>query len=92
MDACQKSGYLRCSYTNGYKYKVENGRIYRKSWETDEVLMIYLSEKQVAEVDEFDIVDPYNNSRTWSFLRKIWREAREETTEEPIICKESDFE
>lgn len=92
MNVYKKKGFLSCNYTNGWKYKVEDCFLYAKNWETGDVTRVYLNEIQLKKVDEFDIIDPFNNTRTWIFLRDLWREARDIYGEEPVRCDKSDFE
>ena len=93
MDVYKDGNCLECNYTNGYKYKVERGRIYRKDWETGEVMSIMLDEWQSAKVDEYEVRDPCQNGPTWFFLHNLWKDARkiaEGYDEKPIKYTEED--
>jgi len=94
MDVGVGKNYLSCSYANGYKYKVDNGWIYRKDWDTDEIIKLPLQDESlIARFDEHEVIDPYNNSREWCFLRDLWKDAREIAEgydEEPIKCNEEE--
>lgn len=94
MDVCAGKNYLSCGYTNGYKYKIDGGWIYRKDWDTDEIVKLPLQDEElVARFDEHEVIDPYNNSREWCFLRDLWKDARkiaESYDEKPIKCTEED--
>ena len=94
MDVCAGKNYLSCGYTNGYKYKIDGGWIYRKDWDTDEIVKLPLQDEElVVRVDKHEVVDPYNNSREWHFLHNLWKDARkiaESYDEKPIKCTEED--
>ena len=66
--------YISSEYRSGYKFKVEGGFIYRKDWDTGQVVKMPLSENSCQAIEEYD-GDP---QRAWFTLRKIWKALREE--------------